>query len=180
MVPTLAQFTAQHRRLLVACVLALNVAGVASLTGCASDLPIPVQPLAPATANPPTAPVPLLRNMSVYQWPDSFDRLEVDIERAMNKQEWALLNQEKADGVIRAEGVVPDNRHAWITAWRVNEKDIAVAVRVGLYGDEPLESLYAARLKQVLAGKAKPKRNWGFELPPLPKLPPFLPSKDDK
>ncbi len=137
------------------------------VTGCANDLPVPVQPLTPVISNPPVAPAPLLENMSVFELPGSFDRLKADLERAMNRQEWVLLNQTVESKVIRAEGVLPDNRHAWIIAWQTTEKEIALAVRVGLYGDEERERLYAARLKQVLAGKPKPKRNWSFELPPL-------------
>lgn len=152
----------------------LSLFGVLALlyvfTGCASDAPVPVQALVPIVSNQPVAPVPLLENMTVYQWRGDFRRLEDDIERAMNKEEWARLKQEERDGVIHAKGVVPDNRHGWIIAWQIGETDVAVAVRVGLFGEQKLEGTYAARLKQVMAGKPKPKRNWGFELPPLPGL----------
>jgi hypothetical protein len=115
-------------------------------------------------------------NMTLARWAAPANRLLDDIPRAIQRHEWAALHIEpQVDAMlpgaslptmaISATALLPDDREAAILAWRIADHEVAVAVRVGYFGDPAAERDFLARVRQVMAGKPKPKRGGTFELP---------------
>lgn len=123
---------------------------------------------------PAAAPGPV--TMTRAQWAAPADRLPADIPRAVKRNEWAVLHIEPAvndtelrpshgGAVMSVTGLLPDDREATILAWRISADEVGVAVRVGYFGDPAAERQFLAVLREVMAGKPKPKRGGTFELP---------------
>lgn len=114
---------------------------------------------------------------SVAQWPADFKRLVYDIPRAVKKHHWGMLGlkqhgpeggdteTEASERIIRAAALLPDGRSATIVAWPEDETTIAVALRVGPFGDALQEEAFLVRLAQVMRGKPSRRHRQEFELP---------------
>ena len=105
---------------------------------------------------------------SMARWGADFNRVIYDIPRAVKRSHWGLLHAQPdgpdepgvtPDGVsstgrvVRARALLPDGRTATIIAWSADEGAIAVVVRVGRFGDRPMERVFISELAQVLRGK---------------------------
>ncbi len=67
-----------------------------------------------------------------------------------------------------ARGLTPDGKQLEFIAWPVPDTtpaQIAVAIRIGHFGDEKQERQFLAMLTHHLAGKPRPKRDATFTLP---------------
>ena len=118
----------------------------------------------------------VLLEASAARWNADAARLAVDVIRAVERSDWALLEVTGATGIraqssvpsthpIRAEALLPDNRVAVIHVWGLSENEVAAAVMVGRFGDRRKQERFLQILADTLADKPKPKRGGGFELP---------------
>ncbi|MEX2215901.1 MAG: hypothetical protein WD768_17450 [Phycisphaeraceae bacterium] len=147
-----------------------------SLLGCESSpvlQPVERASLAHAEELPPGA--------VFARWKADPNRLVNDIPRAVSRCDWAILNMEprpqrgkpvplSVDTPVKAMALLPDDREASILAWKVNDEEVAAAVRVGLLGDRDLEMQFLRALASVMADRPAPRRGGLFELPPLPNI----------
>jgi len=132
---------------------ALIVASLALLwvAGCHGPLVEPMDHLKEAGLDEP------FPGASGAHWRADFDRLIYDIPRAMEKHHWGMLSikQVTADGdrLVRASGLLVDGREAKLVAWPSGKNSVAVALRVGRFGDPDQEQAFINRLAEVLRGK---------------------------
>ena len=61
--------------------------------------------------------------------------------------------------------VLPSNLQATILAWPLAPNTVAVALRVGVFGDRAEESVFMGRLADTLKDKPIPKRGGSLVLP---------------
>ena len=113
-----------------------------------------------------------LEDGSSAQWKADADRLLADIGRSFRDLHWGkqyLRRQPRDDRQplqkVRAAGLLPDGRTATVIAWPVEPDQIAVAVRIGQFGDAKQQQMFINMLAKILAGKPKPKRGGSFRLP---------------
>lgn len=101
------------------------------------------------------------------RWGADASRLAVDVERAVERIHWALLELLPASGdlPLRAHALLPDNRTAAIYAWALNEREVAAAIQIGRFGDPQAEHAFLQMLADTLADKPRPSRGGTFELP---------------
>ncbi len=110
---------------------------------------------------------------SVARWKADPFRLAADVTRAVERSDWGLLELKGVSAVttepssvpLRAEALLPDNRVAVIHAWVMGGDEVAVAVMIGRFGDRKTQEHFLQVLADSLAGKPRPKRGGGFELP---------------
>jgi len=176
--------------------LAVAAAGLLAFARCQSGAPPlpPAPPIDYLTVNQLSGPgidEPLPRATQA-QLPGDPQRLGDDVQRTAKQLEWGMLSISdtirKSDGsatppgpaVVRARALLPDGRAATLVAWPIepatyDEKGkkllkpgrVAVALRVGFFGDRQNQERFIRRLSRVMAGDPKPVRGWGFTLPPV-------------
>lgn len=110
---------------------------------------------------------------STAKWKAPSSRLAIDLERAVKRADWGLLElssltQPSKDNLhlpLRVEVLLPDNRLAVIHAWAIGESEVAAAVMIGRFGDRKAQDYFLQMLADTLADKPKPRRGGTFELP---------------
>lgn len=138
---------------------------LASFSGCSGPQ---VQPIDHLTGSGLDQSLP---NASLARWEADFDRLIYDIPRAVKKLHWGLIgvqNVPSATGevtVLRAEALLPNGHVATIVAWRSHSGFMAVALRVGHFGDRRQERVFISQLAKILRGKPSRRHRQTFELP---------------
>lgn len=100
---------------------------------------------------------------SIAHFPMPFERLDLAIPIAIKRQHWGLLRvkREAAQGdageslqeVLRAAALLPDGRTAQVVAWTVDSSKLAVAVRVGHFGDRGHERAFLGLVAKTLRTK---------------------------
>lgn len=88
--------------------------------------------------------------------------------RAIQRSHWGVVrvDVEREPVVdVHAEALLPDGRTAWVRAWGADAATVNATVSVGRFGDADLERAYLQTLRDTLAGKPKPYRNWKYSLP---------------
>jgi len=117
------------------------------------------------------------------RWNADNSRLGDDLPRAIEAVHWAVIrmalrpaalevpeesldDQGRATAMVwRADALMPDGREARIVAWTPDPQQVAVAVRVGSFGDAAEEQRFVDALREVLDGPPKRKRRDKFVLP---------------
>ena len=109
---------------------------------------------------------------SFAQWKADADRLADDIRRSFRDLHWGrkYLRRHPGDDrqplqLVRAAALLNDGRTATVVAWPVHQHQVAVAVRVGQFGDLAQQRKFIHMLAKTLYGKPKPKRGSLFRLP---------------
>ena len=116
---------------------------------------------------------------SIAQWTADAARLADDIGRVFRDLHWGRLSVEPTARMgnepqgtseagkvsIQARALLPDGRTATVAARAVGDGQVRVAVRVGQFGDGPLEQRFVDALVKRLSGKPKRQRGGKFEVP---------------
>ncbi|MBI1338135.1 MAG: hypothetical protein GC164_14415 [Phycisphaera sp.] len=96
-------------------------------------------------------------------------RLKGDIERTVEWCHWGLLHIRQDGQTLRAAAVLPNSRDAQVTvelgAGPDTQRDVAVTVKVGPFGDPEWERVFLDNFRGSLREKARPVRDRGFTLP---------------
>ena len=109
---------------------------------------------------------------SLAQWQADGDRLVDDIRRSFRDLHWGktYLRRQPSDDrqplqLVRAAAILDDGRTATVVAWPVRQDQVAVALRVGQFGDAARQQNFIHMLAKTLHGKPAPKRGGSFRLP---------------
>ena len=119
------------------------------------------------------------------RWRGDPERLKVDLRRAIEALHWAVVSLDRRPAALelddlrqppiedvlgavawRLVALLPDGRSAHVVAWTPRIQHVAVAVRVGYFGDEAKERRFIAQLRRTLAGSPHRVRHDTFVLPP--------------
>jgi len=110
------------------------------------------------------------------KWRADYQRLAVDIPRAVRNCDWALLrvqvfeaDAEPVDGTgpshIDASALLPNERRALVSASPEADGVVRVVVRVGQRGDATAERRFLKELARVLRGAPAREYHGRFKLP---------------
>lgn len=143
--------------------------------GCASGpvYPLHSHALGQVTADQLPGALSLPAETTYARWNAKASRLVDDVPRAVKRSDWGLIELMPAapvkagekSGPMRAQALLPDNRTAVIHTWEISENEVAAAVMIGAFGDQPAQRDFLQMLADVLADKPKPKRGGLFFLP---------------
>lgn len=118
-------------------------------------------------------------NGTTARWAADHARLADDIGRAFRDLQWGRLSVEPTPGTgndlqassgagkvsIQASALLLDGRTATVAARGVEDGQVRVVVRVGQFGDRPMEQKFIDALTNRLSGKPKPQRGGKFVIP---------------
>lgn len=117
------------------------------------------------------------------RWVADDGRLAADLSRAIEAVHWAPIRVVMRPAVLgmadtamdddvragamvwHADALMPDGREVRIMAWPAQPRQVAVAVRVGRFGDAAQERQFIDALRKVLDGPSKRIRRNKFVLP---------------
>jgi len=123
-----------------------------------------------------------IRNASTVQIKGDPQRLAEDVRRTTRKVYWGVIKVQ-SQGIIDhndpdapppsvpaavfADVLLPNDLEGEVAAWEAGDSRVAVAIRIGYFGNEELEKRWLRKFIEVMNGKPMPKR-YEYRLPHLP------------